>query len=479
MNRRSFMQGVVGFGAGVLGLRAAGARAQEPEHHDAPEPSSRVVPVETLDVAKLPWELDDGVKVFRLVAEHVRREFLPGKAFDVWGYNGSMPGPTIEVMEGDRVRILFENRLPEATTVHWHGLEVPIGMDGVPAISQPLVEPGGRFTYEFTLHQHGTFFYHSHMAMQEMMGMIGMFVIHPRAPYHPRVDKDFGIILQEWAVLPSNTIPNSLSMEFNWLTFNGKAGPDATPLVVEQGERVRIRIVNLGMDHHPIHLHGHQFYLTGTEGGRVPPSAQYPENTVLVGVAQARTIEFVAEYPGDWMLHCHLPHHMMNQMVSMVGPMAHAGHGMPTGMGMPEGMGVVRQGHALSEELGPSLGRGTGISTFDRPVSPLIGPPAPGTAHGGHAHGGGGEPDVPQARTRVPGSPQDMFMVMDDEVAKPETFGMAPGWTGAMQGMMTAVRILPPDRYEEIVRLVRAARREPARPRGGATGPEHETQQGH
>jgi manganese oxidase len=283
------------------------------------------------------------------------------------GDNGVCPGPTIEVNEGDRVRIIFRNNLPEPTSVHWHGLELPIPMDGVPAISQPLIQPGQTFTYEFTLHQNGTFFYHSHMPMQEMMGQIGFFIIHPSTPHQPKVDKDFGIILQEWAILPNNTVPNSLSMEFNWLTFNGKAGPDSTPMIVRLGDRVRIRFVNLGMDHHPMHLHGNQFFVTGTEGGRIPQTAWYPGNTVLVGVAQARDIEFDAKRAGDWMLHCHLPHHMMNQMTSMVGPLAHIGSGMHTGMGMEEGMGIVRNSGATSEELGPSLGRGTGLAAHETP----------------------------------------------------------------------------------------------------------------
>jgi FtsP/CotA-like multicopper oxidase with cupredoxin domain len=241
--------------------------------------------------------MDNGVKVFHLAAEVVKREFLPGKVFDVWGYNGSVPGPTIEVNQGDRVRIIVENRLPEPTSMHWHGFEIPIEMDGGPGISQDMIPPDGQFVYEFTLHQHGTFFYHSHMAMQEMMGMIGLFIMHPKESYQPRVDKDFGLILQEWAILPNNTVPNSLSMEFNWLTLNGKAGPATTPLIVRLGDRVRIRIVNLGMDHHPIHLHGNTFYMTGTEGGRVPEAAWTPSNTMLVGVAQARDIEFAAQYP--------------------------------------------------------------------------------------------------------------------------------------------------------------------------------------
>ena len=466
--RRAFLHGTLGATLAALGLRsAAGAQpttgspsgtttSGPPTVPGTPGPG-RVLPVECPDVKKLPFEVVNGVKVFRLVAELVKQEVNPGRVFDLWGYNGSAPGPTIEVMEGDRVRILFENRLPEPTTVHWHGLEVPIEMDGVPAISQPEVAPGGTFTYEFTLHQHGTFFYHSHGAMQEMMGMLGLFIIHPREAYAPAVDKDFGIVLQEYAVLPNNTIPNSLGMEFNWLTFNGKAGPAVTPMIVKLGERVRIRIVNIGMDHHPIHLHGFQFEVTGTEGGRIPNALWYPENTVLVGVAQARTIEFNAKFPGDWMLHCHLPHHMMNQMVSMVGPIAHAGHGVGTGGGMEEGMGMVRKGHALSEDLAPKFGRGMGMAAAERPSTNAIGPAAQAGGHAGHAPSG----SPPPSPKRVPGFPQDMFMPMDDEVAKPETYGMAKNWTGAMQGMMTVVRVLPPDKYDEIMHRIQDAKSKP------------------
>jgi FtsP/CotA-like multicopper oxidase with cupredoxin domain len=271
-------------------------------------------------------------------------------------------------------------------------------MDGMPGISQDAIAPGGRFVYEFTLKQNGTFFYHSHMAMQEMMGLIGLFIIHPRRAHTPRVDRDFGIILQEWALLPNNTIPNSLAMEFNWLTLNGKSGPATTPLVVKVGERVRIRLVNLGMDHHPMHIHGHQFYVTGTEGGRIRSTAVTPENTVLVGVAQARDVEFVADNPGDWHFHCHLPHHMMNQMVSMVGP--------------------LMMSHANTPRPGPIL--------------PQTGPGA-----------------APNAGM-FPGSPQDMVMMMDDLVAKPETHGLRPGWSGGTMGMMTIVRVLEPELFDKI-----------------------------
>jgi FtsP/CotA-like multicopper oxidase with cupredoxin domain len=354
----------------------------------APSEGLAIVPVETPDVPKLPFTLDNGVKVFRLSAEVVKTTLLPGmKDMVGWGYNGSVPGATIEATEGDRVRIILENKLPEPTSIHWHGIEVPTAMDGVPFISQPPIEPGGSFTYEFTLEQHGTFFYHSHGAMQQMMGTIGLFIIHPRTPQTPHCHKDFGLILQEWALLPNNPVPNTLEMEFNWLTINGKAGPATTPMIVRQGERVRLRVVNLGMDHHPMHIHGHQFYVTGTEGGRIPETAWYPGNTVLVGVAQARDIEFDAVRTGNWMFHCHLPHHMMNNMISMVG----------------------------------------------------------------HDMGGADEAQKKQ----VPGYPQEMVMIMDKEVAKPQTYGLPAGWTASMMGMMTLVRVLPDTEYDEVQRRIR------------------------
>ena len=475
--RRNFLRSSAFFGTGVLASKNAAAQH---EQHQPPQaakkeappqkqsPSKIVkpaapaanVPVITPDIPKLEWAMEGGVKVFHLSADVVKREFLPAspmgpaKVVDVWGYNGSMPGPTIEVNEGDRVKIMFHNNLPEDTTIHWHGLEVPIEMDGTPYISQPMVKPGGVYFYEFTLNQHGTFFYHSHGAMQEMMGQIGLFIIHPKKPHSPAVHKDFGLILQEWAILPNNTVPNTMAMEFNWLTINGKSAPATTPMIVKQGERVRIRLVNLGMDHHPMHIHGHQFYVTGTEGGRIPETAWFPGNTVLVGVAQARDIEFDAVYAGDWMLHCHLPHHMMNNMVSMVGPMSHAGHGMQTGAGMEEGMGVVREGHALSQHLGPAMGRGMGITADrERNVS--------NTVAQQHEHQGAGPSQ--EEKKKVPGYPQDdlmMTMFMDKEVAKPETNGLAPGWSAALQGMMSLIRVLPPDKYEKIMAAIKQGKTE-------------------
>ncbi len=473
--RRRFFKSVLGIGTGAVALsRGAGAQTdiatRQPDSSAAPH-------VVTPDIADLPFTVDNGVKVFRLIAEPVKQTIIPGRVFDLWGFNGSAPGPTIQANEGDRIRIVFENHLPEHTGIHWHGLELPIEMDGVPGIGQKPVMPGERFVYEFPLHQNGTFFYHSHMAMQEMVGMLGGFIIHPKYAYSPRVDKDYLLALQEYAVLPNSTVPNSMNMEFNWLTFNGKAGPASTPLIVKHGERVRIRIINLGMDHHPIHLHGFTFWETGREGGRQPEAIWPRGNTTLVGVAQARDIEFVANRTGDWMLHCHLPHHMMNQMSSIVGPMTRLGQGMQAGASMEEAMGMLREGHATSENKAPSLGRGLGFgSTTDmaRTNGPLsqgeadkamAGMPGMDMDHSKMAgmHQGGSQgismPEFPKNASQVPLFPQDAYMegpmmAMDKEVDKPETYGLPAGWSGYVGGMMTLVRVLPPDRYEKIMDLI-------------------------
>jgi manganese oxidase len=428
-NRRKFFQDAAAFSAGILGLSTRLGAQESPirpgprhdvrpahQRHDVDTPS---LPVITPDVPDLPYELDGGVKVFKLTSEVVKRKIAPFKAIDAWGYSGSCPGPTIQIQQGDRVRVIFENRLPESTTVHWHGLEIPIEQDGVPWISQKPIPPGEKYTYEFTVHQEGTFFYHAHSAMQEMMGQIGLFIAHPEKPYKPHADHDFAMILQEWAVLPSNTVPNSAGMEFNWLTFNGVSAPAITPMIARLGSRVRLRIVNLGMDHHPIHLHGNQFVQTGTEGGRAPESTWYPMNTVLVGVAQARVIEFDAKYPGSWMVHCHLPHHMMNNMMDLLSDrqIETAGQTDPQALSQME-----------------TLAKAVGFE---------------------HVH----HSPIADNSNSVRGFPQDAYMEMgmDEAVEKPETHGLPPNWSAGMMGMMTLIRVLPDDQYDEIIRRKNSA----------------------
>jgi hypothetical protein len=468
-DRRNFFRNALGLGAGIFS--AGRLSLAQHVHDDRDAELGSPVPVETPDVKDLPFTIDGGVKVFHLVAEPVQQQIAPNKTIDLWGFNGSAPGPTIQVTQGDRVRIIVDNHLPEPTSMHWHGFEIPHNMDGGPGISQDVIAPGGRFVYEFTLHQSGTYFYHSHMAMQEMIGLLGAFIMHPKAAYAPRVDKDFAILLQEYAVLPNNTVPNTMNMEFNWLVFNGKTGPATTPLVVRLGDRVRIRLINLGMDHHPIHLHGHTFYTTGTEGGRIPEAAWYPGNTVLVGVAQSRDVEFIANNPGDWMLHCHMPHHMMNQMSSNVGPMSRNGAGMPAGLDMNQGMGMLNgtPGAPMGDDYGPGLGRGLGVgSNNDQPV--VNGPMSHDSAQraqgmnpqrpDGKTHDMTMTADIAKDANRVPGFPQDAYMespmmAMDKAVERPQNYGLRPGWSGFMQGMMSFVRVLPPDEYDKVMEQVR------------------------
>jgi len=274
------------------------------------------VPVVTPNGSTLPYKLDHGVKVFHLVAEQVKREIAPGMVINAWGYNGQTPGPTIEAVEGDRVRILVTNHLPEDTSVHWHGVLLPNGMDGVQGLNQPHIKPGETFAYEFTLRQSGTQMYHPHAdeTLQMALGMEGFFIIHPRKE-RVRIDRDFAVFLHEWDVPFGGATPNPNTMlDFNLFTFNARAFPGTDALVVKKGQRVRVRLANLSMDSHPIHIHGVHFVETGTDGGPTPPSAQVRETTVNVPPGTTRDIEFVADAPGDWAMHCHKNHHTMNQM---------------------------------------------------------------------------------------------------------------------------------------------------------------------
>jgi FtsP/CotA-like multicopper oxidase with cupredoxin domain len=301
------------------------------------EPGKHYKPTITPNGSTLPWKLVDGVKVMHLTVEELEHEFVPPSDDNAamralcWGYNGQVHGPTIECVEGDRLRIYVTNKLAADTTVHWHAVITPSGMDGVGGLSQPVIQPGETYKYEFTVWQHGTFMYHSHHdEMTQMgLGLTGMIVVHPREPEPEPPDRDFVLLLHEWRIDVGTRRPNPIEMvEFNVLTINGRAFPGTSPLIAKLGDKVRIRIGNLGaMDHHPIHLHGHAFKIVATDGGSIAASAQWPDTTVLVPVGSTRTIEFVANNPGDWAMHCHMTHHVMNQM----------GHGFPNVIGLKSG----------------------------------------------------------------------------------------------------------------------------------------------
>ncbi len=334
--RRNFLSSA---GAALVGA-AAVSRAGAASLPEAPLQSSPATqpplsppngrpyrPVVTLNGWTLPWRMNDGVKEFHLVAEPVVRELAPGMKANLWGYNGQSPGPTIEVVEGDRVRIFVTNKLPEHTTIHWHGQRLPNGMDGVGGLNQPQIPVGKTFVYEFVARRPGTFMYHPHAdeMTQMAMGMMGFWVTHPKDPKFMPVDRDFVFLLNAYDIDPGSATPKIMTMlDFNLWNWNSRVFPGIDPLVVRHHDRVRIRIGNLTMTNHPIHLHGHEFEVTGTDGGWTPKGSRWPEVTTDVAVGQMRAIEFDATEEGDWAFHCHKSHHTMNAM----------GHAVPTMIGV-------------------------------------------------------------------------------------------------------------------------------------------------
>lgn len=336
INRRQLLLGsAAGFVSASLSGRSASARASQSTASNTGNSDNSATsdlpytPVVTPNGRTLPYKMRDGVKEFHLIAEEVDHEFAEGTRIKAWGYNGSTPGPTLEAVEGDRVRIFVTNRLKEPTTVHWHGLILPFGMDGVAGLTQKAIPPGESWVYEFTLQQHGTHMYHPHSdeMLQMAMGMMGMFIIHPRQPdANSRVDRDFALLLHNWAIHPGTYRPDpSVMTDFDLWTINSKVFPAIAPLLAQTGERVRVRIGNLSMYNHPMHMHGVQFDVTGSDGGRWPQSQWRKEVTEIVGVGQTRDLEFTA-VAGDWPLHCHMSHHTMNAM----------GHDLPVTTGVDQ-----------------------------------------------------------------------------------------------------------------------------------------------
>ena len=349
MNSRRRFLGVGAAAAGAVAAsvvnRTAMAALPEPVVQSSaatmpplvPDTGRTYNPVVTLNGWTLPWRMNNGVKEFHLVAEPVVREMAEGMKAHLWGYNGQSPGPTIEVVEGDRVRIFVTNRLPEHTSIHWHGQRLPNGMDGVTGLTQKAIQPGKTFVYEFVAQRPGTFMYHPHAdeMVQMAMGMMGFWVTHPRGthPLIDRVDRDFCFLLNAYDIEPGSYTPRIMTMlDFNLFTFNSRIFPGIDSMNVRLGDRVRIRVGNLTMTNHPMHLHGHEFVVSGTDGGPTPKASRWPEVTADIAVGQMRQLEFVADEEGDWAFHCHKSHHTMNAM----------GHDVPTMIGVDH-RGIVKK----------------------------------------------------------------------------------------------------------------------------------------
>ncbi len=357
VSRRNFISraGAITAAAGAAAVsKVAMAALPEPVIQTRPDTMPPLVPssgrpynpVVTLNGWTMPWRMNNGVKEFHLVAEPVVREMTPGFKAHLWGYNGQSPGPTIEVVEGDRVRIFVTNKLPEVTSVHWHGQRLRNGMDGVTGLTQPGIAPGKTFVYEFVARRPGTFMYHPHAdeMVQMAMGLMGCWITHPktRHPLIDEVDRDFVFLLNAYDIEPGSATPKIMTMlDFNLWSWNSRIFPGIDPLIVRQGDKVRMRIGNLTMTNHPIHLHGHEFSVTGTDGGPTPPGSRWPEVTTDIAVGQMRQIEFLADEEGDWSFHCHKSHHTMNAM----------GHNVPTMIGVDHRQVVSQITHLIPDYM--------------------------------------------------------------------------------------------------------------------------------
>lgn len=293
--------------------------AAEPGHlrHGDPLPDAGIPDATEIQGGRpLSFREENGIKVFELTTRLVRWQILPGVEVTAMTYNGTVPGPEIRMTQGDQVRVVLKNELPYPTTIHWHGILVPNAMDGVPDMTQAPVPPGGSFTYEFTAEPAGTYWYHSHVQTdaQVLTGLYAPFIIDPVSLSGPQPDVDVTLMLSEWRVIGGQTFPAMpmSGMDPNYFTMNGKAFPAVEPLKVKLGQRVRLRFVAAGQFVHPMHLHGPHFKIVATDGYPVPEAAQLTKDTVSVAPGERYDVEFVADMPGTWMLHCHIPHHTTN-----------------------------------------------------------------------------------------------------------------------------------------------------------------------
>ncbi len=302
------------------------AKNPEAAHMMEPITAPNVQPAtESIGGKPLKFRVENGVKIFELTTKAVQWNILKGVTVTAYTYNGTVPGPLIHVTEGDHVRIIVKNELPEPTTIHWHGVEVPNAMDGVPGVTQDPIQPAGTFTYEFIAKPAGTFMYHSHFDgdVQVGAGLYAPFIIDPKEPETnpPAVDKV--LMLSEWRTKDGKTyaaMPVS-GMEPNYFTINGKAFPSTETITVKKGEIVRLRLMGIGQLIHPMHLHGMPFKIVATDGHPVPEVAQLTKDTISVAPGERYDIEFIATETGQWMLHCHILHHTTNDNVEPGGLM--------------------------------------------------------------------------------------------------------------------------------------------------------------
>lgn len=313
--------------AGILVLRAADAARGMSGGMDMRPVDVRGLPAQALETRggqPLASVVRAGVREFPISVESVRWTILAGVSVGAYSYNGTVPGPEIRATEGERVRMVVTNRLPEPTSIHWHGLEIENSQDGAAGVTQDPIAPGATYTYEFVASPSGTFFYHSHFAAdrQQSVGLSGPLIVEPRmAVPAPQVART--LMLAEWNVDPrtgeTRAVMNQTGMFPNFFTVNGKSYPATESVDARVGDRVLLRVVGSGQFIHPMHLHGQPFAIVATDGHPVPEAARLTKDTVLVGPGERYDLEFTARAPGRWLFHCHIADHTTNNGAEVEG----------------------------------------------------------------------------------------------------------------------------------------------------------------
>lgn len=411
------------------------------------------------------------LREFTLVAAPLKWEIQPGLVVDGWGYNGQVPGPTLRVTEGDLVRIHLINNLPDATTIHWHGIDVPSNMDGVPGLSQEPVEPGESFTYEFTATNPGTRWYHSHTDTdaQIQLGLFGAFIIDPAQPEPVHFDREFTYILNEKALDFTPAVAMGEAdilhrdagngrggqLQYDLFLMNGRAGTAIDPLSIAPGERIRIRLINAGNLVHAMHLHGQSFKIIATDGNPVPPAAQLTKDTVNIAPGERFDLEVNGTNPGVWMFHCHINNHAANGMTTelaydgyepaVAGDTGHGSHGpsAPLPITSSEGAAAPPPEHA-GDHSSTTPAAGAAVTPVASPAvtplsspavtpatSPAVTPAATAavTPEAGTTATPGTASGPPQSGTAATAGPSGSQIVMVDDHFQPSRITVAAGTT--------------------------------------------------
>ncbi len=295
---------------------------------------------------------------FELSVKRTTWELLPAVQTDAITFNGTVPGPTIRVTEGDTVEVVVRNELDEPTSIHWHGLHVPNDQDGVAGVTQDPIAAGATFTYRFTAPHAGTFMYHAHgpnSREQIDQGLYAPFIIDPQGADPIAADREYILAIGNWMVGDGMAGMDAMSMGYNYFTINGRSYPATEPIDVNEGDLVRLRFINPSQTTHPMHLHGTDMAVVAKDGE--PRSAAERLNTLPIQQGETYDVVFRADNPGTWVLHCHDLHHASNNgqepggLVIVVNVRAKGETSSPMPVGTTSPSASQAPGHTMAPDM--------------------------------------------------------------------------------------------------------------------------------